>query len=113
MSKKLKSTYRPLPDSLTISPSEIEGLGLHTVKDIEIDINLGISHVLVENEGLPQDFIRSPLGGFINHSVTPNCVIKDEGKFRYLITSQKLFKGEELTVDYRCHKCGQSYVEFL
>ena len=60
--------YRPLPSFLTIAPSNIEGLGLFTSKRIESHIILGISHYQIEKK-----WIRTPLGGFINHSEDSNC----------------------------------------
>ena len=61
---KMSETYRPLPDNLTIGKSKIEGVGLISVSDIESAVLLGITHVYFEN-----DWIRTPLGGFINHSI--------------------------------------------
>ena len=62
--------YRPLPDSLTIMPSKIEGLGLFTLSDISKGENLGLSHIVDLETG---EIVRTPLGGFINHSDTPNA----------------------------------------
>jgi len=39
------NTYRPLPESLTIKKSGIDGLGLFAVDDIEISTELGITHI--------------------------------------------------------------------
>ena len=39
------NTYRPLPKSLTIKKSGIDGLGLFAVDDIEISTELGITHI--------------------------------------------------------------------
>ena len=44
--------------------------------------------------------IRTPLGGFINHSQKPNCkkiVFEDE---THLKAIRKIKKGEELTLKY-------------
>jgi len=62
--------YRPLPDILTIKKSPIEGLGIYAVKDIKANIFLGITHIL--DESFENNYIRTPLGGFYNHSNTPN-----------------------------------------
>ena len=61
--------YKPLPDSLTIQPSGIEGQGLFANQDIPAREHLGITHIK-----LGEKIIRTPLGGFINHSDNPNCV---------------------------------------
>ena len=36
-------SYKPLPDTLTIKPSSIEGLGLFATKTIPKNIDLGMS----------------------------------------------------------------------
>ena len=93
--------YRPLPDYLTIKPSEIEGLGLFTLRDISADTKLGLTHTLWFGE--PNNLLRTPLGGFINHKDKPNCVIK--GKvMRYLYTLEDIKAGEELTVKYTMYE---------
>ena len=70
--------YKPLPDSLTIKTSGIEGLGLFAKKNIPKGTTLGISHMKMNGM-----LIRTPLGGFINHSDTPNCT-----KSRYFMTNE-------------------------
>jgi hypothetical protein len=39
--------YKPLPDSLTIKKSGIDGLGLFADQDIKHGTNLGMSHVAI------------------------------------------------------------------
>ena len=95
--------YKPLPDSLTIKESGINGLGLFAKEDIGQGTNLGLSHVKIEDT-----IIRTPLGGFINHSGDANCVKVElqmmNEKFDYkkwnLVTLQDIKEGEELTVKY-------------
>ena len=62
-------SYRPLPDGLTIKRSPIEGLGLFT-QDIKKNTFIGIAHIL--DERFENNYLRTPLGGFYNHSDTPN-----------------------------------------
>ena len=62
--------YRPLPEILTIKKSPIEGLGLYALKDIKANTYLGITHIL--DERFDNKYIRTPLGGFYNHSNEPN-----------------------------------------
>ena len=90
--------YRPLPPYLTVKESPVEGLGLFSTKPIEHAIILGISHVA--DRHFPNGYIRTPLGGFINHSDTPNCKTSLEGRLLYLITIIDIKKGEELTLKY-------------
>ena len=94
---KKKNKYRPLPDYLTIQPSKIEGLGLFAIKDIPAYEVIGMTHAKWYGE--PDNLLRTPLGGFINHSDTPNCEI--QGKMtRYLYTLEDIEAGTELTVKY-------------
>ena len=97
--------YQPLPDHLTIAPSSIHRLGLFTEEAIEQGTNLGMSHLKFDGE-----IIRTPLGGFINHSDEPNCVraklrYTNQAKLDYikwnLIVIRDIKKGEELTVTYK------------
>jgi len=88
-------TYRPLPKSLTIKPSGIEGLGLFATQDIKAGIQLGITHIVISDE-----IVRLPLGGFINHKDNPNCVRREVGNKSYLHTIKQINQGEELTLKY-------------
>jgi len=96
--------YRPLPDSLTIKNSPINGLGLFAVEDIKADTALGIARV--PDKRFETGFIRTPLGGFINHSEDPNCVIENMVGFPYLVTLRDIRAGEELTVSYTLYQIG-------
>ena len=110
MSSQLK--YTPLPEHLTIAPSSIHKLGLFTEENLEQGTNLGMSHLKIDKE-----IIRTPLGGFINHSEDPNCARaklrytnQDDPKVKFdyvkwnLITLRDIRKGEELTVKYEWYK---------
>ena len=88
-------TYKPLPDSLTIKQSSINGLGLFATQDIKDGTQLGITHILISDE-----IIRSPLGGFINHKDDPNCVRITVGNKSYLHTIKEIKQDEELTLKY-------------
>ena len=100
--------YKPLPDSVTIKQSGINGLGLFAKEGMAQGTNLGMSHIEIGDT-----MIRTPLGGFINHSGDANCVKvelrmtdqdKPNLKFDYkkwnLITIRDIKGGEELTVRY-------------
>ena len=100
--------YKPLPSSLTIKTSKVNGLGLFANEDIAQGTNLGMTHLKIGDT-----IFRTPLGGFINHSDTPSC---DKAELRMtsedlqghqysykkwnLITTQDIEKGEELTLRY-------------
>ena len=62
--------YKPLPDSLTIKKSPIEGLGLYATKDIKANSFIGLTHI--KDKDFDNGYIRTPLGGFYNHSNEPN-----------------------------------------
>jgi SET domain-containing protein len=94
----MEKFYKPLPDSLTIKNSSIEGLGLFSTKFIAKGTNLGITHV--KDNRFPNGYSRTPLGGFFNHSETPNCEVKYEEDFIFLITLADITEGEELTAKY-------------
>ncbi len=64
--------YRPLPDGLTIKNSPIEGLGLFATENIKKDSFIGVTHV--RDEQFENKYIRTPLGGFYNHSNDPNVI---------------------------------------
>ena len=100
--------YKPLPEAVTIKESGINGLGLFADQDIKQATNLGMTHLKFNGT-----IFRTPLGGFINHSNTPNCVKADllmtnhdnpDQKFDYkkwnLVTAQDIKEGDELTVRY-------------
>ena len=100
--------YNPLPDGLTISISTIEGLGLFTNFFVKKGTNFGISHLKMNGM-----LIRTPLGGFINHSDTPNCIkskniitnindikIKHDYTRYDLVALEDINGGEELTIKY-------------
>jgi len=90
--------YRPLPDIVTIKNSPVDGLGLFAVIDIPIGTELGISHV--KDSRFENDYVRTPLGGFYNHSHDPNCEAYVDGDFIRLKTIKNILAGEELTGFY-------------
>ena len=95
--------YKPLPDSVEIRNSSIHGVGLFAKTSIKKGIHLGISHVFAP--GFKGDHIRTPVGGFINHSEEPNChkiESPEESVITYysLVTSRDIEKDEELTLTY-------------
>jgi len=102
------SMYKPLPNSLTIKQSGIDGLGLFAKEGIAQGTNLGMSHVAIGS-----GIIRTPMGGFINHSDDANTVkvelkinneddplLKVATKKWNLVALRDIKKGEELTVRY-------------
>ena len=70
--------YRPLPDFLTIKKSPIEGLGLYATQNIKANSFIGLTHI--QDNNFENGYIRTPLGGFYNHSNNPNVrrVVSDQ-----------------------------------
>ena len=108
MSKKIPQQYeigQEMPEedkSVTIKKSGIHELGLFADQDIKQATTLGMTHLKVGDT-----IFRTPLGGFINHSNTPNCVkaeLRNDYKKWNLIASRHIKKGEELTVRYTFYK---------
>ena len=54
----------------------------------------------------PHIWIRTPVGGFVNHSDEPNCQIVIDQAFThlyFLFTNREIMSGEELTVQYNTY----------
>ena len=96
---KLKN-YNPLPSGLTIAEAGIEGQGLFTNKRLVTGTELGVSHYRIDGK-----LIRTPLGGFINHSDEPNC-LKNQIRIKpgfdkwNLTVMEDIEEGSELTLKY-------------
>lgn len=119
--------YRPLPDCLTIRPSQLAEktnrpeLGLFATQPIAAGTELGTTHYIIESPDQPMNIIRTPLGGFFNHSDDPNCEVitdlsEDPTQIR-LRTIRAIEADEELTAYYtmynpattmsKCKICGK------
>ena len=117
--------YRPLPKSLTIKESKIDGLGLFSKTKIEKNSFIGITHV--KHNDFQDMYIRTPLGGFYNHSKNPNVTkissdtlpkydfgqniemkikesLEDKNnnklKYFYLVSLKDIEPGEEILAKY-------------
>ena len=77
-----------------VGPSQIQGRGVFATCWIPplTMITLVIS-----------DYDVTPIGSFVNHSYTPNCVLyEDFPHERYwMISISEIFPGEEIVLDYR------------
>ena len=123
--------YRPLPKSLTIKDSKIDGLGLFSKTKIQKNSFIGITHV--KHNDFQDMYIRTPLGGFYNHSKNPNVTkissdtlpkydfgqniemkikesLEDKNnnklKYFYLVSLKDIEPGEEILAKY-------TFYEFL
>jgi len=90
----------PLPSGLTVADSGISGQGLFATRRLVAGTELGISHYRIDGE-----YIRTPLGGFINHSDKPNC-LKNQIRIKpgfdkwNLVVIEDIEEGSELTLKY-------------
>jgi len=113
-----KTSWRPLPDFLTIRESKIDGLGIFATSDLPVGFDLGISHIF--DERFADGYIRLPLGGFINHHEIPNCnaIILDKdkemGNLKHIrIKSiEQISKGDEITIKYIINQLEDPNWEF-
>lgn len=110
--KKSDEKYRPIDGPIELGISPIEGLGIFATEDIPKGTNLGFTHYFIRiNE--EQQIIRTPLGGFYNHSEEPNAqriskfvywngmdVGRRAFKVSELITLRDIEKGEEIVGKY-------------
>ena len=91
--------YKPLPDGVTIKHSPIHGFGIYASKRINKGTLIGITHHVHSNA--ENGVIRTPLGGFGNHSDTPNCFkLLMEDTTWWIGANEDIDPGEELTWKY-------------
>ena len=91
--------YKPLPNYLTVATSGINGLGLFALEDIPEGKEIGITH-----HHLWEEVVRTALGGFINHSKSPNCKLERIISTSVLYATLPIKKGEEITLKYTMYK---------
>ena len=99
--------YKPLPDYITIKESPINGLGLFATEKIKAHSLIGVTHhPRKESE---DGHIRTPLGGFGNHSDDPNCfkLLMREGGDWWIGAKQDIEPGEELTWQYTLYNVNE------
>ena len=87
--------YKPLPDGLYVSNSDIAGQGLFTNRKLEVGTELGLSHKMIDD-----NLIRTPLGGFINHSEEPNVQKYQIGNDYFIKVIKEINPAEEITLKY-------------
>lgn len=113
-----KTSWRPLPDFLTIKESKIEGLGVFATRNLPKGFDLGISHIF--DERFPDGYIRLPLGGFINHHEIPNCnaILSEQdqqmGELKHIRIQAKkpISQGQEITIRYIINQLEDPNWEF-
>ena len=96
--RRIEVSYKPLPDNLELKSSSIHGYGVFAVEPISQGDYLGMSHINAP------ELIRTPLGGYINHSMNPNCIRVPEGNRWFLQAIADISIGEEITLMYKGYK---------
>ena len=92
-------TYRALPEGLFINNSPVAGQGIFSRIDLPVGMELGLSHII---DG--EELYRTPLGGFINHSNSPNCEKYRSGMKYYIKVIKPICPMEELFLKYTFYK---------
>jgi SET domain-containing protein len=93
--------YKPLPDCITIKTSPIHGLGLYSTEKIKQGTMLGMIHYPIGDW-----YLRSPLGGFGNHSDDPNCakIWHSADKSWWIYSRRDIERDEEITWAYTLYE---------
>ena len=94
--------YKPLPDNLKIGSSKIDGHGIFATINLDKGLDLGCTHIKIP---IVHGFIRTQLGGFINHSEDNNCeLFVKEDWDDYIIfnikTIKNIDKNNEILLNY-------------
>ena len=106
--KETTPMYKPLPKELRLGFSDIHDIGVFAKEFIPMATNFGMTHLQ-----FGENLVRTPLGGFLNHSDEPNC---EKVKLKFtnnknflfnkwnLVTLKDIKEGEELTLTYTFYK---------
>ena len=94
--------YNPLPENLKIDKSKIDGHGIFARTNIMKGIDLGSTHIKVP---MIFGYVRTPLGGFVNHSKSNNSKLFvkeswDDYIIYNLLTIKNIKKNQEILLDY-------------
>ena len=121
--------YKPIPHYLELKSSDIDGYGIFAKEDINRlendgwmsdDIAYNVlceTHIVLHNKIYSKKYLyRTPVGGFINHSNTPNATLikiypestlYNNNLIVYALSLLRDVKaGEEITLDYNKELCG-------
>ena len=94
--------YNPLPDELMLGLSRTHGHGVFAKCDLPRKYDLGMSHIKIP---IIHGYVRTPMGGFLNHSEKPNCRLFidldwDDYLVYKVMTMKKIKQGQELLLEY-------------
>ena len=78
-------------------------MGLYSIESLYPGQYLGITNVA--NDRFENGYIRTPLGGFINHSEEPNCEVREDvDRNLMFFTLRPILPNEELTLKYNLYE---------
>ena len=94
--------YNPLPEELMIGVSRTHGHGIFAKQNLPKKHDMGMSHIKIP---IIHGYVRTPMGGFLNHSEEPNCRLFidldwDDYLVYKVVTITKVKKGKELLLEY-------------
>lgn len=96
--------YDPMLGFFDIRESSIHGKGLFLKEDRNTIPIESITHHCIGGNDSSGTFIRTPIGGFINHSDNPNCKIEEFKTFYGSVYMLKVLReikgGDEITINY-------------
>ncbi len=97
----------PVFKSLSVGPSKIQGKGIFSQEPIAKDDVIGVSHIrksfTKNGEQYQAPFPSVELGGYYNHSESPNIYEVDNGDHILMLAKRNINPGEELTSNYYNH----------
>lgn len=98
---KTARPYHPQPGMVELKQSDIHGFGIFAKFNLQAGEWVGASHHQIKEDGR---IIRTPFGGYINHSDDPNCIKQMTSEYGvityYVVTLREIEAGEELTLKY-------------
>ena len=86
--------------SFVIGKSHIHGNGVIAAKTLHANKSVGKGIVFVRHFLIPVPIVTQHLGKWINHSYTPNTVLRWRNGAWHIVTSKKIPSGTELTLNY-------------
>lgn len=94
----LESSINP---SYVIGKSKTHGKGVFASTNIRPNTNLGLAFTKIKNTNDPdEDYTRTPLGQYVNHSNIPNIKLMNKGNNYYYVAIKPIKRNDELFLDY-------------
>lgn len=84
----------------TIHTSDIHGSGVFAVNDITIGEVVGVALECVNENNDVLEFLRTPIGMYVNHASKGNVRLKLNGNDYYFVASRFINKNDEIVTSY-------------